>query len=199
MTTRRSRTSSCPWGKTSRKHFGFGAGLAQGLGSVATGIAAGVGLAVAAPVAGAAVGAKKAGVAGGVAGGMAGVLAGVVGLVIAPVYGIGRGTYVAAQGLVETPGYIKGAQRCSRSNKGLWRFEPAPFAAPSPHSFSHVSQRWLRTMTCTARKPVSNTSAVWGRVGCSHCCFDPRVVSPQQGQGACCSPRAYTNNNYYVC
>jgi hypothetical protein len=153
MTTRRSRTSSCPWGKTSRKHFGFGAGLAQGLGSVATGIAAGVGLAVAAPVAGAAVGAKKAGVAGGVAGGMAGVLAGVVGLVIAPVYGIGRGTYVAAQGLVETPGYIKGAQRCSRSNKGLWRFEPAPLAAPSPHSFSHVSQRWLRTMTCTARKP----------------------------------------------
>ena len=97
------------------KHLG--AGLRMGLGSAATGIAAGVGMAVAAPVAGAAAGAKKAGVAGAVAGGVGGALAGIAGLAIAPIYGIGRGAYVAAQGLVETPGYIKGAQRCSHSNQ----------------------------------------------------------------------------------
>ena len=87
------------------KHLG--AGLAKGFGTAVTGIAAGVGLAVAAPVAGAALGAKKAGVAGGIAGGVGGLLAGVAGLVVAPVYGVFRGTYVAAQGLVETPGYLK--------------------------------------------------------------------------------------------
>jgi len=81
--------------------------LAQGVGSAVAGVTAGIGLAVAAPIAGIGLGAKKAGVAGGIAGGIAGTVAGLAGMVIAPVYGIARGSYVACQGLVETPGYIK--------------------------------------------------------------------------------------------